>query len=138
MKEISNILKAVATSLKVMAKGIDVLAEKMNEILKDQAKKEKAPKKPASKTKSKTKPVRKAHAKKAVPKTTSESTPQGKVLKTAVGTVLEAIKDSEQGINTAVLIEKTGFDQKKIANIIFKLKKQGKITTVRKGVYKVL
>ena len=32
-------------------------------------------------------------------------------------------------------MEKTGYNQKKIANLVFKLRKQGKIKSVGKGVY---
>jgi hypothetical protein len=32
-------------------------------------------------------------------------------------------------------MEKTGFDQKKTYNIVYKLKKQGKIKSAGKGVY---
>jgi hypothetical protein len=35
----------------------------------------------------------------------------------------------------ATLMEKTGYDQKKIANLVYKLKNQGKIKSVKKGVY---
>jgi predicted transcriptional regulator of viral defense system len=37
----------------------------------------------------------------------------------------------------AMLREKTGFESKKIANILFKLKKQGRIKSVGKGVYTI-
>jgi len=35
----------------------------------------------------------------------------------------------------ATLIKKTGFDAKKVANIIFKAKKKGDIKAIKKGVY---
>ena len=54
---------------------------------------------------------------------------------TAVDTVLATINRSKKGVNTASIMEKTGFDRKKVANILFKLKKQGKIKIKIKGVY---
>jgi len=54
---------------------------------------------------------------------------------TAADTVLGIIKRSKKGVDTAALMEKTGYNQKKIANIVFKLKKQGKIKSDSKGVY---
>jgi putative endonuclease len=54
---------------------------------------------------------------------------------TAVDTVLSIIKRSKKGIDTSTLMEKTGYNQKKVANIVFKLKKQGKIKNEGKGVY---
>lgn len=53
----------------------------------------------------------------------------------AVDTVLGVIKRSKKGVNTASIMKKTGYDRKKVANIIFKLKKQGKIKSETKGVY---
>ncbi len=54
---------------------------------------------------------------------------------TAVETVFRIIKRSKKGVTTATLMEKTGFNEKKIFNNIFKLKKQGKIVSKAKGVY---
>ena len=67
-------------------------------------------------------PVKKAAVKKAAPAT-------------AVDTVLAIIKRSKKGVGTAALMEKTGYNQKKIANLVFKLRKQGKIKSVGKGTY---
>lgn len=39
---------------------------------------------------------------------------------------------SKKGVDAATLMKKTEFDQKKINNIIYKLKKQGKIKSVGK------
>jgi len=50
-------------------------------------------------------------------------------------TVLRIINRYKKGVGTATLMEKTGYNQKKIANIVFKLKTQGKITSVGMGVY---
>ena len=72
-------------------------------------------------------PVKKASAKKAV-KTKKQPA-------TAADTVLAIINRSKKGVDSATLIEKTGYDKKKIANIVFKLRKQGKIKSVGRGVY---
>jgi len=47
----------------------------------------------------------------------------------------QQIKRSKKGIATAALMEKTGYNQKKVTNIVFKLRKQGKIKNEGKGVY---
>jgi hypothetical protein len=137
MKEIKSILKAVTDGLKAMAKGIDAVAAKVGEMSKQPAKVKKAAKGPSRKAKPKAKATKKAPAKKAAPKITSETTSKDETVKTAVNAVFDIIKESEQGIDTAALTEKTGFDRKKIANIVFKLRKQGKITSVSKGAYKL-
>jgi hypothetical protein len=54
---------------------------------------------------------------------------------TATDHVLKIINRSKKGVNTATLMTKTGFNQKKISNIIQRIYKQGKITRVGKGIY---
>lgn len=54
---------------------------------------------------------------------------------TAIDVVLDAIKRSKQGIGFAAIQTKTGFDEKKIRNIIFRLNKIGKIKRKSRGVY---
>ena len=49
--------------------------------------------------------------------------------------VLNIIKRSKKGVDTATLVKKTGFDQKKIRNIVFRASKQGKIKRADKGIY---
>lgn len=53
----------------------------------------------------------------------------------ATATVLELIECSKKGISTAKIKEKTGFDEKKIWNIINRLKKEGKVKNIKRGLY---
>ena len=55
--------------------------------------------------------------------------------KTDTEKVLAIINRSKKGVDTATLMEKTGFDQKKVRNILHRTYKQGKITRVVKGSY---
>ena len=116
MKEFDVALKAVAEGLRTMAQGMEKIAEKIEES---------TPKKQA-----KAKPVRKA--KKSPAKKTAKKTAK---TGTASDAVLAVINRSKKGVNSATLAKKTGFDNKKIANIVFKLRKQGKIKSVDRGVY---
>ena len=54
---------------------------------------------------------------------------------TAVDIVLDTIKHSRQGLGFAEIQAATGFDEKKIRNIIFRLNKTGKIKRKRRGIY---
>jgi len=74
-------------------------------------------------------------AKKAVVKTGKTTVAKKVTGKTTSEIVLAIIKRSKKGVDTATLVEKTGFNEKKIRNIVYKLKKQGKIKTEQKGVY---
>jgi len=49
--------------------------------------------------------------------------------------VMDIIKNSRQGMNTADLMRVTGFNQRKIHNITFRLKNQGRIKSGERGVY---
>jgi predicted Rossmann fold nucleotide-binding protein DprA/Smf involved in DNA uptake len=54
---------------------------------------------------------------------------------TATDQVLNIIKRSKKGVNTDTLMKKTGFDQKKVSNILQRTYKQGKIKRLEKGIY---
>jgi hypothetical protein len=61
--------------------------------------------------------------------------PRRRTALTAVDIVLDTIKHSRQGLGFAEIKAKTGFDEKKIRNIIFRLNKTGKIKRKRRGIY---
>ena len=54
---------------------------------------------------------------------------------TATDTVYKVIARLKKGANMAAIKQKTGYDNKKIHNLVYKLKKQGKIKSETKGVY---
>lgn len=56
----------------------------------------------------------------------------------ATDIVLNVIQNSDGGTNNQSISAKTGFDKKKIANILFQLKKAGKIEPVSRGFYKAV
>ena len=134
MKELDVVLKTVVDGMKVMAQGVESLAEKLEGIAKARLD-EKAKAKPARKTPAKPK---KKIAKKTVQKTVAKKAVKKAVTKkpvTAVDTVLKIINKSKKGVDTSTLMKKTGYNQRKIANLIYKLNKQGKIKSVGRGVY---
>ena len=130
MKELDVALKAVVDGLRKIAQGVENLAGKLEKV----APKKQAKAKPARKAK--TKPAPKAKAVPKGKKVPAKKAPAKKAVKeTASDTVLNAITGSKNGVSSADLAEKTGFDKKKLANIVFKLSKQGKIKSVSRGVY---
>ena len=54
---------------------------------------------------------------------------------TATDQVLRIIVRRKRGIDTPTLMHKTGFDEKKVRNIVFKAFKEGKIKRVGRGLY---
>ncbi len=86
-----------------------------------------------------TKPTKapKAKAVKAKPAKMAPKAPATKkaVQITATDQVLKIINRSKEGVNTSTLMKKTGFDQKKVRNILNRTFKQGKIKRADKGIY---
>jgi hypothetical protein len=54
---------------------------------------------------------------------------------TASDTVLKIVKKNRAGVGFAAIQEKSGFDEKKLRSIIFRLNKLGKITRKARGTY---
>jgi hypothetical protein len=54
---------------------------------------------------------------------------------TAMDTVYQVIKRSPDGASCKYIQSRTGFDDKKIRNLIFRLNKQEKIKRQRRGIY---
>ena len=107
--KVDNLIAAVEKSETKVAKPSKVKAVKAKPV-------KKAPKAPAQK-------AVKAPAKEKATKVT------------ATDQVLNIINGSKNGVDTATLIKETGFNEKKVRNIVFRTMKQGKITRLEKGIY---
>jgi len=135
-KEENKMTKELKKDLQAMSKALDELVQKVEKMQQQIDKKTQPTKKPkaqAAKAKAvKKAPKKKVAAKKAAPKkaTSKEVAPA-----TASDTVFAIIKRSKKVVGTAALMEKTGYNQKKIYNLVYKLRKQGKIKSVGNGVY---
>jgi hypothetical protein len=126
MSEVQSLLKIVSDGLKNLAQRVEAIAAKVDDVAGA-----KRPAKPAGKKKSPA--VKKARSvKKAAPAAAKK---KGVKSPTAADTVLTVISRAKKGVNSAAIKQKTGYNQKKVANIIFKLKKQGKIKALEKGLY---
>ena len=126
MKELHSVLNIVSEGLKTLAKGVEAIAEKVDEVAKSQGvvkPKRKKQSTATKKVKAVKKPVQRATKKKEVKSATDADK------------VLEIIGRSKIGAGTAAIMQETGYNQKKIANIIYRLRKQQKIKSVEKGVY---
>jgi septal ring factor EnvC (AmiA/AmiB activator) len=110
-----------ADALKALTKQTENLIKAVNKFEKDKAAKK-------AKPKAKAKPARKAAAKKAPAKKKSAT-------QTATDQVVNIIKRSKKGVDVPTLVKKTGFEDKKIRNIVFKASKQGKIKRAGRGIY---
>jgi len=111
MKQLEKDLKAVAKDLKKLTQKTEKMIKQLEKPGKAQAEK-----------KPKAKAVKKTIAKKPTKVSASD-------------TVLAIIKRSRKGIDKATLVKKTGFKDSNIRTILYRLSKQGKIKSERKGLY---
>ena len=129
MKEIQSVLKLVADGLKSIAQCVEAISDKVDEYAESQT---------AEQTKYAAKPEAKESApKKKVTRKKTVEAPKKNAAKapTASETVCNVISTSKNGIDVTTLVQKTGYDRKKLSNAIYKLRKQGKIKSTGKGVY---
>ncbi len=111
MKQLKKDLKAVEKDLKKLTQKTERMITRLKKS--EQAQAAKKPKAKAAKKPTAKKPTRAS----------------------ASGTVLDIVNRSRKGVDTATLEKKTGFEGRKIRDIIFRLRKQGKIKRERKGIY---
>jgi predicted Rossmann fold nucleotide-binding protein DprA/Smf involved in DNA uptake len=113
MKNLKKNLKSVNKDLKALAKKVDRMIITVGKLEKQKTVKVKPVKKVAVKKPAAKKPVK----------------------LTAADTVLEVIKRYRKGVDVSTLMEKTGFNRRKIYDNVKVLKKQGKIKSEGRGVY---
>jgi len=126
MENLKKNLQTVNKDLKALSKKVDKMIVAVGKL-----EKPKAAKKPKAKV-VKIQPVKKAVAKKVAVKKPAAKKP---VKLIAADTVFGFIKRYRKGVDVSTLMEKTGFNKRKIYDNVKILKKQGKIKTAGKGVY---
>jgi len=129
LKREENVMAILKKDLQALSRDIKAIEKKMEKLI-AAAERSKEPttgkKTTAKSVKAKTtkrSPAQKAPAKKKTAQPT------------ATDQVLNIIKRLKKGVNTATLMKKTGFNQKKVTNILQRTYKQGKIKRVAKGIY---
>ncbi|MFH2067456.1 MAG: hypothetical protein ABIK15_19805 [Pseudomonadota bacterium] len=131
MKNLKENLQAISKELKTLMGKVEKLGKALDKAAKSaiaskMTKKKAAPKAAAKKSPAKKKTASKKPAKKAA------AAAEGP---TAIDTVVDIIKKSKNGVDVDTLIKKTGYDAKKISNLVYKAKKRGDIKSGAKGVY---
>ena len=122
-------MKQLKREFKLVLKSLKALSQKTEKMIKtlDKLEKSQMGKKTRVKAKPKAKSIKKAPVRKLVA--------SKKTKLTAADTILSVIKSSRKGVDTAALTKKTGLEGRKIWDITYRLKKQGKIKKDRKGLY---
>jgi ElaB/YqjD/DUF883 family membrane-anchored ribosome-binding protein len=120
-------LQAVSRELTKLVKQTEKLAAELGKVEKPKAK--------SVKKTAKAKIVTKKATVKAAKNALKVPAKKKAVQITATDQVLNIINRSKIGVDTAALMKKTGFNQKKVRNILQRTYKQGKIKRVEKGIY---
>jgi hypothetical protein len=120
--------------LQAVRRDFKALERKMEKLLKA-AEKAGAAKKVAKSKAVKTKAVKsktgRATTAKRATRTARKRAPQV----TATDQILRIIKRSKKGVDVPTLKKKTGFDDKKVRNIVFRASKEGRIKKSGRGIY---
>ena len=91
------------------------------------------PQKPKAAKKAKRKTVKAKTRRKAVAKKVTRRRKAPQV--TATEQILRIVRRSRKGVDVPTLKTKTGFEDKKVRNIIFRASKEGKIKKAGRGIY---
>lgn len=115
--------------LQAVKRDIKALEKKLEKLLKAHGK----PQRPKAAKKAKRRIVKTRTKRKAVTKKTTgrKKAPQ----MTATEQILQIVRRSRKGVDVPTLKTKTGFQDKKVRNIIFRASKEGKIKKVGRGIY---
>ena len=138
MKEMDEFLTIVVKGLRQMAKGVESMAKKVDTYASTFAKDKTETQ---AHTKPKTRPFEEsvttppADTAPSPEKGRKSAARKGKRPVTAIEEVFQIISEAENGATMKELTDQTGFDAKKVHNVIFKLKKQGRIQSIKRGVY---
>lgn len=115
--------------LQAVKKDIIALQKKMEKLVKAYESPQKA--KAAKKSKRKVVKAKPKRAVKARKTTRKKKAPA----MTATEQVLKIVRRSRKGVDVPMLKSKTGFDDKKVRNIVFRASKEGKIKKIGRGIY---
>jgi predicted Rossmann fold nucleotide-binding protein DprA/Smf involved in DNA uptake len=120
-------LKSIAIGLETMAKGIHSVAKTINDMADAQASEEPVKDDPES-----------INTEPQPSKASEKAKPQGTKTMPPTDQVLEVIQKSKTGVNNLTISEQTGLNQKQVSSALLRLRKYGKVKSVKRGVHKVV
>ncbi len=154
MKEFDIFIKSLSDGLKAFAKGVETVAGQLDDFMQSQEQADEEEKKRRSKEETATTPLEKKTGSKgpksapAEAPSTAVSSPEASSLKesptetpmdaqslSATETILQRILRAKNGVEIDTLVKETGYDRRKIYNIIYRLKNRGQVKNKSKGVY---
>ena len=127
-------MKKLRRSLQALTKNLKALSEKAEKMTKalDKLEKTKVKAVPSRRAVAMKLAAKKVAAKRVVVKKVSARKVKGP---SATATILSIVKRSKKGVDTATLRRETGYNNRKIWDIVHRAYKEGKIKKVASGVY---
>jgi hypothetical protein len=129
MKDMEKFLKSVAQGLRIMASAVDYLSERIDSFTPAEPEADPCASSEAPEVSEIKRPEESAPKK---PKASKDKRAKGPTEK-----VLAVIQMSKDGVDSVAVQKKTKLSSKQIHNIVYRLKKQGRIVSEEKGVYKL-
>ena len=117
-------LKSFAIGLETMAKGIHCIAKTIYDMANAQTQEEPAKATPEP-IKTETPPST----------ATKKVKPQSAKTMPATDQVLEVIQKSKTGVDNVTISKQTGLNQKQVSSALLRLKKYGKVKSVKRGIH---
>ncbi|MFP4348500.1 MAG: hypothetical protein ACOCWY_03435 [Thermodesulfobacteriota bacterium] len=143
MKEFEIFVKSLSDGLKAFAKGVETVAGQLDDFVQSQQTDEEEKKdKPEEETpvtplekKTGSKEPETVSPEPVAPKPSPYEEPEDTQTLSATETILQRILRARNGVDIETLVEETGYDRRKIYNIIYRLKKRNQVKNKSKGVY---
>lgn len=127
---LSEKLGAVSQQIVALSKTIGEIAATVGKIERA-ATSVKPPKAAPKKAPKASAPKKAAKAKPAAPADPSKASDK----RSLADTLLGLIQNAENGLSSNELITASGYDKRQVSNALYKLKKQGKVTSPKRGQY---
>ena len=124
MKELETVVKTFGEGLRVLAQGVQAVADKLESFVNI-----------SRDVESEFEPAADHNIRPTEPEKASEEASSPAPAINVTGMVYEKISESAGPVTIDELEALTGVERKKLHNIVYRLKKQGRIKNVSKGVY---
>ena len=126
MKQMKKDVKSITKELRALTQKTEKIIKTLEKLDKPQAKS-----KPVKKAAKPKRAIKKAAVKKTAKKATTSKSAKG----TVVDAVMGVIQANSKGVNTDQIMKQTGLNKKQVRGTIDRAKREGKIKTVKRGVY---
>lgn len=131
MSTVNTVMQTIVKGMKALTKDV----EKMSKLIEQYEAKARKATRAETKSQAKPGPQRKAARGPARQKRQTKARPVRGEKTSAIVDVLEVIRQNEEGVTTSQIKDQTGFSERKIWDNVNRLKRQGKVKSLGRGLY---